>query len=366
MILEELDQLESRWRGPGARKKDTDEANDVAQIEAIVDWQPIDGLTPYRGKWTAVVDSPDLSGEETQPELSAACIDAIRRWWHGADLDEPVEGHATYCGSAGHFHCYKTTTRGKGARVWEPWRRQSGGSITWWCSSLQQAGHRYSWPDHPAGTFEQLSFALQCAMRTGSEATTNVVCRKILDWGGVRDRPYASRVDWLDDQTKRGRLISSICAAARALRATSTSSLDDIFAEGGIPMTSGTTKIFAAAALDFSDGWFAPTQDVLIFDGRVTGALGLIARRVSHALPEALLFPSSREGHRRRDASCAHVTLPNLHSLSSAKRARFARLGAHCVDRVVGKSEFLLAEKALFMIGYDVRWRCDSETRSCP
>ncbi|MCW3589242.1 hypothetical protein K6Y78_40300, partial [Burkholderia cenocepacia] len=63
MILDEMDRLESRWKGPEARKKGTDEADEVAQIEAIIDWQLIDGLTPYRGKWTAVVDGPDLSGE---------------------------------------------------------------------------------------------------------------------------------------------------------------------------------------------------------------------------------------------------------------------------------------------------------------
>ncbi|WP_144025238.1 hypothetical protein [Burkholderia sp. HI2500] len=362
MNLEELKQLESRWTGPEANKG----LDDIARSEAVVDWQPIEGLMPYRDKWAAVVDGPDLNQEEVRPELSAAYVDAVRKLWLGTDVDEPASSGPGHCGNAGHFHCYKTTTRGKGARVWEPWRRQSSGAVTWWCSSLQEAGHRYSWPNHPAGTFEQLSAALQGAMRAGNEATTNVVCRKILDWGGVRGRPHAARVEWLDEQTQRGNLISSIRTATRALRATSTSSLDAVFSEGGIPMTSGTTKIFAAAAMDFSAGWFAPTQDVLIFDGRVTGALGLIARRVSHALPDAFRFPSSRESKRRRDASCAHLTLPNLHSLSNVERARFARLGAYCIDRIVGKSEFLLAEKALFMIGYDVRWRCDSQSRACP
>lgn len=349
-----LEALELKWNGPKG-------ANESAQS-----WEPVDGLTPYRDKWTAVVDGPDLTQEETQPELSTACIDVVRKLWHGADFAEHTNGNRIDCGNAGHLHCYQTSTRGKGALVFSDWRRQSEGSTIWWCSSLREAGLRYSWSNHPAGTFEQLGAALQCAMRIRNEVTTNVVCRKILDWGGVRNRPHAARLDWLDDQTQRGNLISSIHAATRALRASSTSNLDALFAENGIPMTSGTTKIFAAAALDFSAGWSAPTQDVLIFDGRATGALGLIARRVSHALPEAFRFPSSRESQRRRDPSCAHITFPNLHALSNIERARFARLGAHCIERVVGKSEFLLAEKALFMIGYDVRRRCDNQSRSCP
>ncbi|MFP3549131.1 hypothetical protein SB861_00285 [Paraburkholderia sp. SIMBA_049] len=202
-------------------------------------------------------------------------------------------------------------------------------------------------------------------MSSRDELLTNVVCRKILDWGGVRDRENAARIDWLDEQTQRGSLISSIQSATRALRASSTTPLDGLFAQDGIPMTSGTTKIFAAAALDFSAGWCVPTQDVLIFDGRVTAALGFIARRVSHAVPKAFRFPASRESNRRRDPSCAHLTFPNLHSISNLQRAQFARLGARCIEQVVGKSDFLLAEKALFMVGYDVRNLCDGEPRSC-
>lgn len=366
MSLEELDELEKKWKGPEAQKA-FGGANDTAQNWEPIDWEPIDGLTPYSDKWTAVVDGRDLNQRETQPELSAACIDAIKKLWEGADFAKHVLGDHINCGNPEHlFHCYPISLRGRGAAVWEDWIRRGGDPAFWWCSSLQQAGEHYCWPPHSAGTFEQLATALQCAMRMQDEVKTNVVCRKILDWGGVRDRKNAARLDWFNDQTQRGNLISSIRAAAGALRASSMSNLDALFSENGIPMTSGTTKIFAAAALDFSLGWSTPTQDVLIFDGRVTGALGLVARRVSHTLPKAFRFPSSRESNRRRDPSCAHITFPNLHSLSNVERARFARLGAHCIERIVGKSKFLLAEKALFMIGYDVRHRCGKQNRSCP
>lgn len=40
-------------------------------------------------------------------------------------------------------------------------------------------------------------------------------------------------------------------------------------------------------------------------------------------------------------------------------------LGAYCIDRVVGKSEFLLTEKALFTMVYDVGGR-DHRSRTCP
>lgn len=300
----EFDELEKMWASP----KESRAPLDV--------WEPLKGLTPYRGTWSAVVEGPDLRGEEVPPELSDACLEALRALWKGVDIAKHAHNSHIGCGQPGHFHCYRISAHGKGATVWDAWRRQSGSASIWWCSSVREAGCRYSWPNHPAGTFEQLGAALQYAININDEVKTNVVCRKILDWGGVRHRPHAARLDWLDAQTQSRTLIVSIRDAARALRASSTSCLANLFAEQGIPMTSGTTKIFAAAALDFSDGWSAPTQDVLIFDGRVTGALGLLARRVSHALPVAFRFPSSRESQRRRDPSCTHLTFPNLHSRS--------------------------------------------------
>ena len=346
--------LEREWKGPPGQ------TDDPAQ-----DWEPIKGLLPYASSWIAAVDGPDKTQGKRGHRLSAATVETIRSLWLGpCGTSEPRSKPVDSC-HAGHFHCYRTSLRGKGEVVFRAWRVQNGGSPVWSCSSLREAGHRYSWTRHPAGSFEQLGAALQCAMSSRDELLTNVVCRKILDWGGVRDREDAARIDWLYEQTRRRSLISSIQSATRALRASSTTPLDALFAQDAIPMTSGTTKIFAAAALDFSAGWSAPTQDVLIFDGRVTAALGLIARRVSHAAPKAFRFPASRESKRRRDPSCAHLTFPNLHSISNLERARFARLGARSIEQVVGKSDFLLAEKALFMVGYDVRNLCDGEPRSC-
>lgn len=348
-----LETLEKEWKSPGQTGG------------PIQNWEPIKGLRPYESSWVAAVEGPDTIHAEEIPGLSAAAIESIRRLWLGpCGMSEPDSKPVDGC-HAGHLHCYRTSLRGRGATVFRDWREQNGGSPVWSCLSLKQAGHRYFWPQHPAGSFEQLGAALQCAMSSRNELLTNVVCRKILDWGGVRERKYAARLDWLDEQTRRGSLISSIQSATRSLRASSTSPLDGLFANDAIPMTSGTTKIFAAAALDFSAGWSAPTQDVLIFDGRVTAALGLVARRVSHAVPEAFRFPSSRESKRRRDPSCAHLTFPDLHTISNLRRAHYARLGAHCVEQVVGKTDFLLAEKALFMVGYDVRSLCDGKPRSC-
>lgn len=269
-----LDEMEREWKGP------------IEGAGASQPWEPVKGLVPYQDAWVPVVEGPDMRQEERPPELSTECLEALSALWDGSQPLQPPAGERQGCGYPEHFHCYPISMRGRGVAVWDKWRQQNGGEAIWWCASLQEAGLRYAWPGHRAGTFVQLGAALQRAMQLQNEVLTNVVCRKILDWGGVRNRRYAARVDWLDSQTRQGTLISSIKLATRALRASSTAALGPLFSgEGCIPMTSGTTKIFAAAALDFSVSWDAPSQDVLIFDGRVTGALGLLERQINHGRP---------------------------------------------------------------------------------
>jgi hypothetical protein len=348
-------ELESAWVSPGSNSKSPD-------------WQPLPGLRPFANDgWTnsEAVTSPDRKGP-----LSEECVSVLRKMWEGDTSGLEDGGQA--CGNRNHFHCYRISLRGAGARVWLPWQAKNSPSRprSWWCSSLRDAAINYSWSNYSGGSFEHLSAALQAAMHSGNSLYVAVVCCKILDWGGVRHRPKAARLDWLIDAHIAGSLIPDVKMGVAALRSPSASPLAPIFGAHypKMPMTSGTTKIFAAAAMSFLRGFSGVEQDVIIFDGRVGAALGLIARRLAHGgVPAHLRFPWGHQSS--RNPSCAHQRFPSMASLSDMQRAEFARLAGESIQQVIGtygpSSQFVEAEKALFMVGYDVRTDCGGSARAC-
>lgn len=324
-------------------------------------WEPLPGLKPYSGQWAPVLDQSQTA--TMAGPLSDVCIQQIRGLWTGQSVVSAEPG----LGCAEHLHCYAITYH----RSWKPWRTRHSNATAWWCSSLQEAAGNYSWTEYWGGSFEQLAAALQMAIHLGNELYCNVICRLILDWGGVLHRPEAAQTAWLDAATSDKSLIQQIRTATQALRPDALEDLDAVFRPAGkVPMTAGTTKIFAAAAMDFSRGWDAPEQDVLILDGRVGAALGLLARRLGGSLvPEDLRFPwevaGGKNGYRQRNPSCPHVKFPKMSQITDAQRARFARTAAQCIVQAVGRQSFLEAERALFMIGYDVSACCNHSPRMC-
>lgn len=352
----ELIRLEKAWVGPQGSDFDTA-------------WEPLPGLKPF-GEDVRV--SPDIRFPQDGP-LSVDCVSTIKDMWEsGHSARDSCLRQNGGKDSLKHFHCYPISFRGKGALAWYSWRVKNAPAKPdyWWCGSLSEAALNYSWTHYSGGSFEQLSSALQSAMRMGSPMYVAAVCCKILDWGGVRHRPNAARVDWILDAYQAGALIADIEKAVSGLRDSLNSELDHLFGKTypRIPMTSGTTKIFAAASMVVGCSGTMPKQDVLIFDGRVGAALGLLSRQVMHGnVPVEFRFPW---GHgARRNPSCDHVRFPSITTLTDARRAEFARLASRCIQQVIGKygpsSEFVDAEKALFMVGYDVNTRCNRLLRGC-
>lgn len=371
--FQRAEELEKKWCNPPSQD------DKGAQPE---DWRPLPGgdykdWAPLKEKWVppeALREVRDNS-EIVQP-LSDECAKQLYDLWTGK-RDESSCGHATTGHS--HFHCYPITTH----PAWQGWREHqaSTGQEIWWCSSLCNAAEHYSWTTYPGGSFEQLTAALHSAMRRRAhdgkpdQTLVAVVCLKILDWGGVRKKPRKSTntIDWLKAALTHGTLIDDLEQAASLLSPKSTGNLAASFGRSypKFPMNSGSTKLFSAVATDFSAGLNNPKQDVLIFDGRVTTALGLIAREIScpNSIPAQFLFPYD-DANKKRDSRCLSCAkFPRIGTLKDAARAEYARTASRCIQQALGQyqpsADFVSAEKALFMIGYDVQNTCSGSKRVC-
>lgn len=328
------------------------------------DWKPLDESWQMDKRLEKQRAEQNIS-----KPLSEKCVETIARLWDGETQSAPCkrEHHGSVGGNQ-HFHCYPISRKGKGKIVWAGWTQHQN---IWWCSSLKNAANHYSWP----GNFEPLAAALQSAMRRGDQVLAAAVCLKILDWGGVRYRS-ADTIHWLGQAILGGTLIQDLSAATALLCPQSTGNLNRSFGTPypRYPMNSGSTKIFAAVAMDFTSGYQNPRQDIVIYDGRVSTALGLLARRVSCPQPVSTQFQfpyDDAHRHRgKRNPSCVHTRFPRMTNQTDWQRADYARLASRCIQQCLGayapSADFIMAEKALFMIGADVRNMCCKCLRTCP
>lgn len=296
--------------------------------------------------------------------LSGDCVNRLRTVWTGNPL-----GSDDLILSEQYWHCYKITPH----RAWSQWReiaKHSEDPKLWWALNLRDASKKYSWVNSDVGDFASLSLALQNAVSKKNDLYAAALCQLILRWGGV-DTKAKGFLEWIYRHAANKTLSDSLVFAASKLVPQSNESLN-MFDGISYFMDSSSTKIYSALTLDLSDGIDFEKQDLLIYDGRVAGAIGLIARRllaasgVSH-VPDEFMFPverSSRKG-RQRNPSLGNYRFPffaygsgKLGANSHGNRARFARLGSALIQEVIGiygpSQEFLNIEKGLFMIGYDV------------
>jgi hypothetical protein len=160
-----------------------------------------------------------------------------------------------------------------------------------------------------------------------------------------------------------GALVASLCHAAQLLHPASTSSLA-AFDGRQLLMNSAMTKVYAAV----------DTQSVVMYDGRVGAALGLLARLFLHsaqqsAVPQDLAFLwGQAQGAGKanlRNPSAGPYNFKSLYasSVTNQVRADVSRL----TNRILAATSGLILqqgrctvtvhdlEKALFMIGYRVR-----------
>lgn len=260
------------------------------------------------------------------------------------------------------------------SRAWNTWK---GGKIPgtvsqgptlvnrrkelWWCVSLQEAERHYSWTVNKIGGFPALAARLQMAMKSGSNAATKAACHDIFKWGGVARKAADRSTLWVAAAAGSYRLIANLKVAARVLQPTRTVGLS-MFNRDGLLMNSAMTKVYAAVD---------PTN-IMIYDGRVGAALCLLVRhyldsKTIRIVPPDLAFlwgPPQDQPSVMRNPSAGPIVFKSLnqHGVGERERAETARRANLIVWAMIMELkkkgvvvQLESVEKALFMIGYDVR-----------
>jgi hypothetical protein len=295
---------------------------------------------------------------------------AIRLAKYMTSHDRPLDNLAHWIVShweSGFSHSY-SIAKSK-SNVWKKWRTeiQPTSQDTWWCESISQAAKHYSWTESKP-SFEELSIKLRCALKDRNSTTCAEICLEIFKWGGVARKQGDRSRCWVQKHRDAGGLCKKIDKAVGLLRPDNNQSLDS-FDGVDLLMNSALTKVYAAADSQ---------KSIVIYDGRVGAALGLITRRMLEkqavtVVPEDLGFewgpPSTRSAAqaRTRDPSRASLSFTQLPNTSQNKKADLRRAELSRVTNLLCQkvlrflkdqgvsSEPIEIEKALFMIGYDVR-----------
>lgn len=258
---------------------------------------------------------------------------------------------------AGVLHGYRISQ----SRHWKPWRAGIASTVQhWWCHSLCEAFFHYSWPDVPQpNSFQCIAARLQHALAVQDQAAAHRACLDIFKWGGVaRKADDKSRV-WVEVQCQQKTLCQSIKQAVQLLQPGSTPGLS-AFDGVQLLMNAAMTKVYAAA----------DPGNIIIYDGRVGAALGLLTRywlvqSGIAAVPTDLAFRWGRgQSVVNRDPSQGGYVFSELYR-SSTKAAHKDEVWAGQV-RLAGallKEMMTLnlniksigeIEKALFMVGFSV------------
>ncbi|EXF92687.1 hypothetical protein HK44_002860 [Pseudomonas fluorescens HK44] len=270
-------------------------------------------------------------------------------------------------GISGIFHCYEITNH----RAWAKWRAKLGDHPTsqWWCSTLEEAYLNYSWPEKPVpDSFQCIAQRLRQGLSSGSNEDVRDACLDIFEWGGVARKPNDSARVWVNNQADMVRLCDSIRMAVEFLQPGCASSLA-IFDGQELLMNSAMTKVYAAA----------DPLNIIMYDGRVGAALGLLTRYWlqnlgSLSVPADLSF---RWGPKRgaqpdaRDPSLGVYKFKSLYQ-PAQQMAQQNQSWAELVRSsggILGNMASSLnnrgvsvtiddIQRALFMIGYNVKYPC--------
>jgi hypothetical protein len=303
-----------------------------------------------------------------QPDPLAAAQSADD--FNGALLTPGQMAFASYLsvlwtGTAGLFsHRYKVSKH----HAWKSWKARNLGD-EWWCQTLAQAAEHYAWPEKEAPhDFTSIAAKLRAALAIDDNVTAQNACLAIFEWGGVARKADDASLLWVNAHCEKGTLCSSILNAVKLLHPRSTLSLGE-FDGKKLLMNSAMTKIYAAAAPD----------DIIIYDGRVGAALGLLARRwllANHqcAVPADLAFrwgpnhktkTNKTETRNPSQKGFIYLDLYTVSEKPAARNAAWAEL-VRLSNRILQQTRAVLAcdghevqpaalERALFMVGYDVR-----------
>jgi hypothetical protein len=231
--------------------------------------------------------------------------------------------------------------------------------IKWECSSLKNAYEKYTWKNKNFGCTEillsQHSRDLALNLEYDDNTSTFNTCMDILRWGGVisntkkGERPTVS---WLRDSFEKEALCSTIKNGLKALNSHRYSEFDGI----NLLMDSAATKIFSLADKE---------QRIIIYDGRVGAALGLLAKQFLKAEgidelepPFDFLWGGARSKNLNRNPSEGRFRFRGLWSVNerNLEHAKMVVRSSELVNELCIRTGARPREweAALFMVGYHI------------
>jgi hypothetical protein len=247
-------------------------------------------------------------------------------------------------------HSYAVPSRGKS----RGWSRTVDGK--WSAAGLADAVSKYAWGgknfSESKAELDRFAADLQAAIQQGSNNDVCAILRAIMHWGGVDNKFRQKRTfEWIEGNADE---ISAKLSNAIDLIKDEHASLE---AFDGVNLTMNSTMTRIVSLAD-------PEQKLVIYDGRVAGALGYFVARFAeereihqYDLAEQLLFAVDREAKRRPETNRIHF--PALFGLSRDRRhASMVRWASQLIWQVAKECQASPREieAALFMWGYNVKW----------
>ena len=247
-------------------------------------------------------------------------------------------------------HSYAVPAKGKSSA----WSRTVDGK--WSAVGLADAVSKYSCSgkrfSENKAEFDRLAADLQSAVQRDSNGDVCAILRAIMHWGGVDNTHRQQRTfEWIERNADE---ISAKLSSAVDLIKDERASLDT-FDGVNLLMNSTMTRIVSLAD---------PEQKLVIYDGRVGGALGYFVARFAeereihqYDLADQLLFAVDREPKRRPDTNRIHF--PALFGKNRDRcHASMVRWASQLIWQVAIECQASPREieAALFMWGYNVRW----------
>ena len=217
-------------------------------------------------------------------------------------------------------------------------------------SKYSCSGKRFS---ENKAEFDRFAADLQSAIQRDSNGDVCAILRAIMHWGGVDNKHRQKRTfEWIERNADE---ISAKLMNAVDLIKDEQASLEP-FDGINLTMNSTMTKIVSLAD---------PEQRLVIYDGRVGGALGYFVARFAeereihqYDLAEQLLFAVDREAKRSPETNRIHF--PALFGKTRDRcHASMVRWASQLIWQVAKECQVSPREieAALFMWGYNVMWR---------
>ena len=245
-------------------------------------------------------------------------------------------------------HSYAIPPRGKSSA----WSRTVDGK--WSAVGLADAVSKYAWSgksfSENKAELDQLAADLQSAIQRDSNNDVCAILRAIMHWGGVDNKHRQKRTfEWIERNADE---ISAKLSNAVDLIKDERASLDS-FDGVNLIMNSTMTKIVSLAD---------PEQKLVIYDGRVGGALGFFVARFTeereihqYDVADQLLFAVDREAKRTPETNRIHF--PALFGKARDRcHASMVRWASQLIWQVAKECQASPREieAALFMWGYNV------------